>query len=147
MEGSEQKPESIFRRILPFTTVGVVLAAIYCGYVFYSRWSEGREVQEKARQQEIADARKTVEAYGNGMPKVMNFTISPSVVHRGDKVSICYGVSNSKTVTIEPKPDDSLWPSLARCVSASPRKDTTYTITAADEKGNSDTHSLMIRVQ
>jgi hypothetical protein len=144
---SEHKPDTMFRKMLPFTTVGVILAAIYCGYVFYSRWSEGREAQERAKQQQIADARKTVEAYGNGMPKVMNFTISPGFVSRGEKVSICYGVSNSKTVTIEPKPDDTLWPSLARCVAASPSEDTTYTITAADGKGHSDTQSLTIRVQ
>jgi hypothetical protein len=144
---SQEKQDSTFRKILPFTTVGVILAAIYCAYVFYSRWSEGREAQEKARQQQITDARKTVEAYGNGMPKVMNFTLSPGLVRRGEKVSICYGVSNSKTVTIEPKPDDSIWPSLARCVAASPTKDTTYTITASDDKGHTDTQSLTIRVQ
>jgi hypothetical protein len=144
---SQEKQDSTFRKILPFTTVGVILAAIYCAYVFYSRWSEGREAQEKARQQQITDARKTVEAYGNGMPKVMNFTLSPGLVRRGEKISICYGVSNSKTVTIEPKPDDSIWPSLARCVAASPTKDTTYTITASDDKGHTDTQSLTIRVQ
>jgi hypothetical protein len=143
---SEQRPSGL-RKFLPYTTVGVVLAAIYCGYVFFSRWSENRDAQEKFRQEQIADARKTIEAYGNGMPKIMNFTISPSVVNRGDTVSICYGVSNSKTVTIEPKPDESLWPSLARCVAASPKKDTTYTLTASDDKGHSDTRSLSITVQ
>ncbi|MGZ4789673.1 MAG: hypothetical protein ACXVZX_14240, partial [Terriglobales bacterium] len=89
-----QRTESVIRKLLPFTTVGVILAAIYVGYVFYSRWSESREAQEQARQHEIAEAQKTVNAYGGGHVKVLNFTIGPSLVRRGDKVTICYGVSN-----------------------------------------------------
>jgi len=141
------EPESVIRKLLPFTTIGVILAVLYVGYVFYSRWSEGREAQEKAHQQEIAEAQKTVDAYGGGHVKVLNFTVGPSVVHRGEKVTICYGVSNAKTVTIDPKPQGETWPSLSRCVEASPTADTTYTITAQDEKGQTDTQSLSIKVQ
>lgn len=144
---SDQEPESVLRKILPFTTIGVVVAAIYVGYVFYSRWAENRDAIENAKQQEIINARKTVEAYGGGQVKVLTFTISPGIVHRGEKVSICYGVSNAKSVEIVPKPDGETWPSLSRCVSASPTKDTTYTITAKDEKGQADTQSLAIKVR
>ena len=147
MTGPEQEPDSVLRKILPFTTVGVLLAAIYVGYIFYSRWSENRELAEKAKQQEIASDQMTVNAYGGGNVKVLNFTISPSVVSKGEKVSICYGVANAKTVTIDPKPDSETWPSLSRCVEAAPTKDTTYTITATDEKGKTDTQSLAIKVR
>ncbi|HVZ17075.1 MAG TPA: hypothetical protein VG897_08160, partial [Terriglobales bacterium] len=84
-----EEPNSALRKVLPFTTVGVILAAIYVGYIFYSRWSENREAQEQARQHEIAEAQKTVEAYGGGHVKVLNFTIGPSVIQRGEKVTIC----------------------------------------------------------
>jgi hypothetical protein len=143
----EQESHSVIRRILPFTTVGVILAVIYVGYVFYSRWSENREAQEKARQHEVTEAQKTIDAYGGGHVKVLNFTIGPSVVHRGEKVTICYGVSNAKTVSIDPKPQGDTWPSLSRCVEAFPTNDTTYTITAKNEKGETDTQSLSIKIQ
>ena len=147
MPGSEQESDSILRRLLPFTTVGVILAAIYVGYVFYSRWSENRDLAAKAQQQEIASDQKTVDAYGGGHVKVLNFTISPSVVSRGEKVSLCYGVANAKTVTIAPKPEGDTWPSLSRCVEAAPAKDTTYTITARAEDGKTDTQSLQVKVR
>lgn len=147
MADTGHEPESVIRKILPFTTVGVILAAIYVGYVFYSRWSENRDAIAKAKQQEVLSAQSTVNAYGGGKVTVLSFSINPGIVHRGDKVNICYGVSNAKTVTIDPKPDGDVWPSLSRCVDATPKKDTTYTITATDEKGKTDTKSLDVKVQ
>ena len=147
MADVEHEPHSFIRKLLPFTTVGVVLAMLYVGYVFYSRWSENRNAQDKIHQQEVADAQKTIDAYGSGHVKVLNYTIGPSIVHRGEKVTICYGVSNAKTVTIDPKPEGETWPSVSRCVEAAPKNDTTYTITAADDKGQTDTKSLAIKVQ
>lgn len=141
------KSESIIRKILPFTTVGVILAVIYVGYVFYSRWSENRDATAKVKQQEVIADQKTVDAYGGGRVTVLSFNITPGAIHRGDKVNICYGVANAKNVTIDPKPDSDVWPSLDRCVEASPKKDTTYTITASDEKGKTDSKSLEVKVQ
>ena len=146
VSADQQDSQGVIHKLLPFTTVAVVLAAIYVGYIFYSRWSEKREAQEKSRQQQIADAQKTVEAYGNGQVKVLNFTISPGAPAHGEKVTICYGVSNAKTVTIDPKPENGVWPSLSRCVAATPTRDTTYTITATDAAGHTDTQSLAIKV-
>jgi hypothetical protein len=145
-EPVEEQP-TLIRKMLPYTTVGVVLAAIYCGFIFYSRWSENREAVQKAKQQELAADQKTVDAYGGGKVKIMAFTLSSGAIHRGDKIDICYGVANAKTVTIDPKPDGETWPSLNRCVEAEPKKDTTYTLTATDEKGQTDTQSLAVRVQ
>lgn len=144
-ESQEQHP--LLRKLLPFTSAAVIIALVYVGWTFFSRWQEVRELKEKAAQQQAADARKTVEAYGNGRVKIMNFTISPGVVGRGEKVSICYGVSNAKTVVIDPKPDGGVWPSLARCVEASPKKTTSYTLTATDAAGHTDQGTLTIQVQ
>jgi hypothetical protein len=121
----EQEKHPLIRKMLPFTSVALVLAILYVGWTFFSRWQEGRELREKAAQQQVEEARKTVEAYGNGRVKIMNFNIGPAVLSAGEKAHICYGVSNAKSVTIEPKPDEGVWPSLARCVEASPKKTTT----------------------
>jgi hypothetical protein len=144
---ADEERESPLKKVLPFTTVGVLLAAIYAGYIFYSRWAENRDAVEKAKQQEVLNAQKTVDAYGGGHVKVLNFTLSPGMLHRGETLSICYGVSNAKTVTIDPKPDGEVWPSIQRCVEASPKKDTLYTITATDDKGQTDTQSVEVKVK
>ncbi len=135
------------RRLLPYTSAAVIIAALYVGWVFFSRWQETRELRRKQAEEQVAEARKTVEMYGGGRVKIMNFTISPSILPRGQKAQICYGVANAKTVTIEPKPDESVWPSLARCVEASPTKETTYTLTATDAAGHAEQKSLTLQVQ
>jgi hypothetical protein len=135
------------RKMLPYTTALLIIVALYVGYVVFSRWRERRDFDQKATQQEIAGAKKSYEAYGSGEVKVLNFNISPSVLQKGDKASICYGVSNAKSVTIDPKPDESVWPSLARCVAASPKMTTKYTITAQDANGRTDAKDVTIIVQ
>jgi hypothetical protein len=135
------------RKLLPYTTALVIIVAIYVGYIVYTRWRERREIARQETQQVIDSARKTYEAYGSGAVTVLNFNISPAAMRRGDKGSLCYGVSNAKSVSIEPKPDDGVWPSLNRCVAVSPKKTTTYTIVAQDEQGHSATKNVTIVVQ
>lgn len=142
-----QEPHPIIRKMLPYTTVAVVVAALYVGWTFFSRWQETREARRRAAEQQVAEARKTIEAYGNGRVKIMNFTISPAILPKGQTAQICYSVSNAKAVRIEPKPNDGVWPSLARCVEASPSKETTYTITATDTDGHTEQKSLTLQVQ
>ncbi len=133
--------------MLPYTSAAVIVALLYVGWTFFSRWQESRDLRKKAVEEQVAEARKTVEAYGNGQVKIMNFTITPAVLDRGEKAQICYGVSNAKTVTLEPQADEGIWPSLARCVEASPRKTTTYTLTAIDANGHTDQKALTLQVQ
>ena len=142
----EHEAHPLVKKMLPFTSVAVIVALLYVGWTFFSRWQEGRDLREKAAQQQVEEARKTVEAYGNGRVKIMNFTISPAVLGRGETAHICYGVSNAKTVTIDPKPDEEVWPSLARCVEANPKKTTTYTITANDAAGHTEQQALTVQV-
>jgi hypothetical protein len=143
----ENEAHPVLRKLLPYTSLAVVIALVYVGWTFFSRWQESRDLKEKAAQQQVEEARKTIEAYGNNRVKIMNFTISPGVVGRGEKIHICYGVSNAKTVMIDPKPDEGVWPSLSRCVEASPTKATTYTITATDAAGHTEQEALTVQVQ
>lgn len=143
---SDQPPQTIFRKMLPYTTVVMIAVALYVGYIFYSRWSENHELADQAKQKELAADQRAVDAYGGGQVKVLSFTLSAGAIHPGQTIQVCYGVANAKTVTIEPKPEGGVWPSLSRCVEAAPKKDTTYTITADDGHGHTDTQSLAVKI-
>jgi hypothetical protein len=146
MTEDRHEPYGVIRKMLPFTTVAVILIAIYVGFLVFTRWKDRRDLVRKENEQTIANARKDLEQYGSGQVKILSFGLSQGAIHKGDKISICYGVSNAKELTIEPKPDENVWPSVARCVEATPKKTTTYTITAKDANGHSDTQSLTVNV-
>src|SRR4051812_12160560 len=137
----------LLRKLPPFTSAAVIIALLYVGWTFFSRWQEGRSLKEDPARQQAEDARKTIQAYGNGRVKIMNFTISPGVVGHGEKVSICYGVSDAKTVAIDPKPHGGGWPSFAPCVEPRPKKTTTHTFTANDAPSHPDQGNVTNQVQ
>jgi hypothetical protein len=147
LAADNQERYAVLRKMLPFTTAAVIIVALYVGYIVFTRWKERRDLAEETTKQQVTNDRKTLEQYGAGQVKVMNFTITPGIVEKGTKATICYGVSNAKTVVIDPKPDENVWPSVARCVTTTPKKTTTYTITAQDESGHSDTKNVTIKVQ
>jgi hypothetical protein len=139
-------PVRVIRKILPFTTAAVVIAALYLGWVFYSRWEAGREAERAQAEARVKDAQKVLDAYGGNKVTILNLSLSQGAIHRGDTAQLCYGVSNAKAVTISP-PVGELWPSMYRCVNVSPTKDTTYTLTASDGQGHSDTKAIEIKVE
>ena len=73
--------------------------------------------------------------------------LGPPLIRRGETAQLCYGVSNAKTVRIEPRPACGVWPSLARCVEVAPTKDTAYSLTAEDGKGNTKTATVEVKVK
>jgi len=144
------RPKSIARNPLLYSSIVVGLALLYAGYVVFSRWQENRAVErrnieEKSERQREADT-KTLEMLGGKELAIQNFYGGPGIIHRGQSAQICYGVANAKTVTIDP-PVGSVWPSHARCLDVSPKKTTTYTLTIADEVGNTKTATLTIEVR
>lgn len=143
----EREAYPFLRRVMPFMTAAVIIVAIYVGYVVFTRWKERRTAARQEKQQVIDSSRKTFEAYGSGQVTVLNFNISPAVMSKGDKGTLCYGVSNAKDVTIEPKPDEGVWPSTNRCVAVSPKTTTTYKITAQAADGKTATKDVTIVVQ
>ena len=40
-----------------------------------------------------------------------------------------------------------MWPSYARCVDVTPKKDTTYTLTIADAAGNTKSATVAVKVR
>ena len=142
----ESKPFAGFRNPLLYTSVLMLVVLIYLGITFLSRRQQNRELEEQAKAKQRQQDSQSVENLGGDRFEILNFYALPGVIHRGDDAQLCYGVSNAKTIKIDP-PVESVWPSLNRCLNISPKKDTTYTLTAQDAAGNSKTASLTLQVR
>ncbi len=138
--------QGVVKKMVPLTSAILILVVLYVGWIFYSRHRDEREAAEKAAAREAADAQFTVDKYGGGRAKILAFSASSGLIHKGQKVQICYGVANAKSVKIEPPVGD-IWPSMSHCVDTSPTKDTQYTITATDAEGHADTAQVAIQVK
>jgi cytoskeletal protein RodZ len=144
-DGSDGSSPS--KTIFKFSWIVVLIVALTVVGIFYSRWQENRDIAERAAEQQREQASKVAEGLGGNNFEIMSFYASPGATHRGDSVAICYGVSNAKTVEIEPKLPEPTWPSPTRCISVEPKKTTTYTLTATNAAGQKKTSSLTIEVQ
>ena len=149
-----EQPEQKAPRTLRNMWVGFgVLAAIilaYTAFTFWSRWQENQDIAAKEKTAQAAAQRdaaeKSVEVLGGNEFKIISFYAMPGRIHRGDTVDMCYGVSNARSVKLDP-PVANVWPSVDRCMQVSPKKTTTYTFTADDGKGNTKTAQLTIEVR
>jgi hypothetical protein len=77
--------------------------------------------------------------------RITQFYADSSSVARGQRVLLCYGVENARTVRLDP-PGQELSAALARCVEATPSADTTFTLTAVGADGQTATQTLTIPV-
>jgi hypothetical protein len=134
----------MLRQVLPYTSAALVVAAIYAGWTVYSRSAESRRIEQEAAAKRLEFDKKTLDMIGSDL-KIITFYANPTI-HSGQRALVCYGVANAKSVRIEP-PVESISPSLARCVEASPRKTTEYTLTAEDGAGHSVTRTIVVKVQ
>jgi hypothetical protein len=144
------KPRKWYRYYLVVSSVVLISALIYVAWTFYSRWQGNREIQEKAtagqRAREQQEAARTVQTLGGSEFAIINFYAMPGTIRAGEEVQLCYGVSNAKSVRLDP-PAGNVWPSVSRCLTISPRKTTTYTLTAEDAGGNLKTATVRIEVR
>jgi cytoskeletal protein RodZ len=150
LEGKKQagEPEKTIPSYLKITGPVVVVVVIYLGYIFWSRAQQNRPFEERQAQQKTAQAaadKKTVEGMGGSEFKILNFYADPPTISRGDSAELCYGVSNAQTVKLEPQ-SSAVWPSFSKCVSVSPRKTTTYTLTATDANGQTKQSTITVEV-
>ena len=135
------------RKVLAYTWIVVVIAALYVGWVFYSRHERTvREEQElqKRKQEETQRVNKMI--FGSGEIQFTTFAAEPGVLRRGETGELCYGVVNAVRVELDP-PIEAAKPTYRHCVEISPKKTTTYTIKASDAKGNSKSASLTVQVK
>ncbi len=145
-EQPERKPGRAFRIYWIISSGLIFLAAIYSGLVFYSRREENRAIEEKAAADRRAADARVLEMMGGNRFDILNFYASPGHIRRGETVQLCYGVSNATSLTLDPK-DANVYPAYSNCVRISPRKTTTYTLTAADAQGHTQTASVTVEVR
>lgn len=148
--GSGPSAKSLFKKPLLYSSVVVGIALLTVLWILFSRWQENRSIERRASaestRKQLENDRITLEQLGGKDLAIQSFYASPGAVHKGENAQLCYGVANAKTVKLEPQPNP-VWPSYARCVSVSPQKTTTYTLTISDASGNIKTQSLQVKVE
>jgi hypothetical protein len=77
--------------------------------------------------------------------RILAFYPRDAVVTEGGITLLCYGVSNAKSVRVEP-PVDGVSPSLTRCVEIRPRGETHYTLTAVGSDGQTVSETATVRI-
>src|ERR1700722_12461309 len=151
---TDQQPEtklmSANRKLWLGFCAALLLVLAYVCWVFYSRWHENSQINQEVKteeaQKEQKQAAHTVESLGGSEFKIISFYAAPVLIHAGDEVTMCYGASNAKSVSIDP-PVGNVWPSVNRCFQINPKKTTKYVFTADDGSGNKKTAELTIDVK
>lgn len=126
--------------------VAIAFAALYNVWVFYERRAQDLRFKQRQEEKRRAEDRRTVELMGGDRFEILQFYAAPGVIRRGESALLCYGVSNTKSVKIEP-PVGRVWPAQSRCVEVSPARDTAYTLIAEDAAGNSKSKTVTVKVQ
>jgi hypothetical protein len=142
----ENRSMQVLRKVLPYTTAGVVLAALYMAWVFASRWNDNRRIEQAASAQRSKLDREITELYGSSRLKILSFYVSPGLIRRGEKALVCYGVVNARTMRLDPAVER-MWPSASRCFTVTPDRETRYTLTAEDANGHTATESFVLQVK
>lgn len=128
----------------------LAIVAAYTAFTFWSRWQENADLAAKDKAARAAAQRdadeKSIAVLGGEEFKIISFYATPGLIHRDESVDLCYGVSNAKSVKLDP-PEANVWPSVDRCLQIAPKKTTMYTFTAEDGKGNTKTATLTIQVR
>ena len=146
---SEPEKKSALKNPMVYSSLIVLIVALYVGWILFSRWQEARSLQEKEHQEQAQKQHEAdeaaIEQLGGNELAIQTFYAGPTKIKRGETVQICYGVANAKTVTLTPQKNE-VWPSHNRCVEDQPMKTTTYTLTATDAEGHSVSQTATIEV-
>jgi len=133
------------RKLLPFLSIAVLVAALYVAYTFYSRHDQDRKLEDRKMAKEVEADQDTIRRIGGAELKITVFYANPNLIGKGETAQLCYGVANAAKVTLEP-PVERVWPSLSHCFSVSPRVTTRYTLIAWDQKGKTAQQSAELAV-
>jgi hypothetical protein len=136
----------MLRKILPYTSILVAVAAIYAGWTLWSRHADAERAVQEAKDAEAARDAEITRRYGGDRVRILSFYASPGKVAPGERALVCYSVSNAKAVKIEPFIED-VKPSLSKCLEVHPKAATTYKLTASGGPGQEETSSLTVEVR
>ena len=78
-----------------------------------------------------------------GRVKITQFYAPVTLIPKGLKGTLCYGVENASRVELQPAVEQ-LYPAVARCIEIAPKTKTTYTLTAYGEDGGKETKSVEV---
>jgi hypothetical protein len=123
-----------------------VLAVLYVAWVLVARWNENRRLEQAAAARRAQAEKAIAEVYRGGQLKILNFYVTPGVIHRGQKALVCYGVVNARTVKLDPAVEQ-VYPSISRCFEVAPERDTRYTLTAEDATRQTTRESFVLQVK
>jgi hypothetical protein len=129
------------------SVVAFLFVGLYVAWVFYSRAQANQAIADKAAEKQRARDQQTFEMMGGNRFDILVYAANPPIIQAGEKSSLCYSVSNAKTVNIEPQAEEPVWPAFSRCVHVSPRKTTVYTLTIEDGAGHNKSAIVEVRVQ
>jgi len=142
----ESRLAAMLRPVLPWMTAAIVMAALWTAWVLWNRHNETSEAEQAASERQAENNREILDRLGGDKLTVLSFYASPGAIHRGTHVSLCYGVSNAVSVTIDP--DLGVWkPALSRCIDLEPRHTTAYTLTAKNARGQTVTATANVTVE
>ena len=147
LNDSAPDPRTGFRIYIIVSVVAFLFVGLYVGWVFYSRLLANQAIADKAAEKQRAKDQQTFEMMGGNRFDILGYTAYPATIQLGEKSSLCYSVSNAKTVNIEPQTEEPVWPAFSRCVHVSPRKTTKYTLTIDDGAGHTKTATVEVKVQ
>ena len=119
-----------------------ILAAVLClGWVFAKRQGFGSGSPGPQPHAIAASDR----AHDADAVKITQFYARDSVLTEGAKTVLCYGVSNARSVRIDP-PVEGVSPALSRCVEVRPKRETLYTLVAEGSDGRTASQSVSVRI-
>ena len=91
--------------------------------------------------------KKSADASGKGSVGLIRyFVANMPAVPKGQQVTMCYGTAGATSLTLDP-PVHPVAPKDKICFNATVNQTTTFTLTAKDGKGPTDTEKLTIRAQ
>jgi hypothetical protein len=142
----ESRLAAALRPLLPWVSAALAMAVLWTGWVLLTRYNETQEAEREAERQKARFNREVLDRLGGDKLTILAFYASPGAIRRGTHVSLCYGVSNAASVTIDPNLGP--WkPALSRCIDLQPRHTTAYTLTAKNAKGQTLTANTTVIVQ
>lgn len=147
MSDSAPETRTGFRIYVIVSVVAFLFVGLYVGWIFYSRRQANQAILDKAAERRRSGDQETFEAMGGNRFEILDYTASPVTIQAGEKSSLCYSVSNAKSVSIDPQTEEPVWPAFSRCVHVAPRKTTKYTLTIDDGAGHTKTATAEVKVQ
>jgi hypothetical protein len=141
--------KSVLKNPFVYTSLALLVVAIYVVWIFLSRHLADRAYQERIRSQQAEKQRASdqaaIEQLGGGELAIQMLYATPEI-GRGETAQVCFGVANAKSVTLEPQ-SNPVWPSHNLCVDVKPKKTTTYTLTATGADGKAVTQQVTVAVK